>query len=136
MLLVIFVIILAAGISLYVWYNNHYHAYATWIEATYCIANIVGVITVAISVIILLCSYIGVDAKIEKNKAVYDSLVYQYENSVFNDDDDAVGKKELYNQIKDWNADLKYYQSIQRDFWLGIYYPNIFDQFKLIEYHK
>ena len=63
-------------------------------------------------------------------------LVYQYENDVFSDDDDVVGKKELYNQIQDWNKDLAYYQSVQDDFWTGIFYPNVFDQFEYIEYKQ
>ena len=53
---------------------------------------------------------------------------------MFDEDDDVVGKKELYNQIQDWNTDLAYYQNIQDNFWIGIYYPNIFDEFEFIEY--
>ena len=136
MLFVIFLIILACGIGLWYWYNEKYHGYETWIEVVYCALNFVGVICVIASVIIMLITNLGAGANVERNKEIYNSLTYQYENAVFDDDDDAVGKKELYNQIQDWNADVKYYQSIQRDFWLGIYCPNVFDQFQLIEYDK
>lgn len=134
MLFVIFVAILAAGIGLYIWYNHFYNSYADWIEVAYVALNVIGTLCVSISIIAMLFSYIGVDAMVEENKEIYNSLTYQYENAVFDDDDDAVGKKELYNQIQEWNANLRYNQSIQRDFLVGIYVPNVFDQFKLIEY--
>ena len=136
MLFVIFVVVLAIGIGLLVWYNTSYNGYGEWPGVVGGLITIVGTIAVVVSVVVMIVQYAGVNAKVEKNKEIYNSLTYQYENAVFANDDDAVGKKELYNQIQDWNADVKYYQSIQRDFWLGIYYPNIFDQFKLIEYDK
>lgn len=85
-----------------------------------------------ISSIFIITSYTGQQAKIEKNQKIYESLVYQYNNNIY--EDSVLGKKELYDQIQEWNEDLAYYQNIQDDFWIGIYYPNIFDQFEFIEY--
>jgi len=31
---------------------------------------------------------------------------------------------------------LAYRKTIQRDFWVGIYYPNVYDQFEFIELNK
>lgn len=90
-------------------------------------------LSVLISSIYFACVYTIADAKVAENKQIYESLTYQYENNVFDDDDDVVGKKELYNQIQDWNQDLAYYQNVQDNFWIGIYYPNVFDQFEFIE---
>ena len=36
-------------------------------------------------------------------------------------------------KIREWNEDLAYYQNAQDNFWFGIYYPNVFDQFEFIE---
>ena len=36
------------------------------------------------------------------------------------------------NQIQDWNTDLAYRKTIQRNFWVGIYYPNVYDEFEFI----
>lgn len=99
------------------------------------LAWVCGIATV-VCLIVMCVSYIDTDAKIEQRNAVYDSLVYQYENDVFDNDDDEIGKKELYNQIEGWNAKVSYWQNIQDDLWLGIFYPNVFDQFKLIEYKE
>ena len=75
---------------------------------------------------------VGLEAKIAKNQQIYNSLVYQLENDLYDNDND-LGKKELYNQIQDWNKDLAYYKHIQNDLWNGVFYPNIYDQFNYIE---
>ena len=99
------------------------------------LAWVCGIATV-VCLVIMCISYIDTDAQIAKHNAVYESLVYQYENDVFDNDDDEVGKKELYNQIQDWNESIAYKQAIQDNLWIGIFYPNVFDQFELIEYEE
>lgn len=83
----------------------------------------------------LVCMHVTAKGEVEKNKAVYESLVHQYENNFYDNDND-VGKKELIREIQDWNSDLAFYQSIQRDFWIGVFVPNIYDQFEFIELDK
>ena len=72
----------------------------------------------------------GVDAKTAKYKERYDSLVYQYENEIYCDDNVVY---DLLTDIREYNEDVAYYQEIQDDTWFGVFYPNIFDQFELIE---
>lgn len=96
------------------------------------IACAISLIALFISTIGLASNYIGADAKIADWEKQYESLTYQLENNLYDNDND-VGKKELMNEIQDWNTDLAYFKVIQRDFWVGIYYPNIFDDFKFIE---
>lgn len=133
MLFWIFFVILAVGIGLYVWYHKHYKAYSFLIEIVYCMLNTISCAGVVISIIFMSLIYTTADGMVNKNKQIYNSLTYQYENAIFDNDDDVVGKKELYNQIQDWNEDLAYYQSVQDNFWIGIYYPNVFDQFDYID---
>ena len=94
--------------------------------------TILGFLAVLVSILIIAFSCIGLDAKVEKHNARYESLVYQYENDIYDNDND-LGKRELMNDIQSWNEDLSYRKKIQDDFWLGIYYPNIYDQFEKIE---
>lgn len=58
--------------------------------------------------------------------------MYQYENNMYDNDDD-IGKKQLMNQIQHWNEDLAFGKEMQRDFWIGIFIPNVFDQFQHID---
>ena len=92
-------------------------------------------IAIVASIAIMANSYIHADANVAKYQKRYESLTYQYENDFYNNDND-VGKYELVSQIEYWNTDLAYRKTIQRDFWLGIYYPNIYDQFEFIKLDK
>lgn len=130
MLFWIFVAILILGIAGLVMYNNT--SVGEWCFATSFGMILVGIITVVISLSCLGSSHFGVDGKIAANQARYESLVYQYENDLYDNDND-LGKKELMNEIREWNEDLARHQKIQDDFWIGIFYPNIFDQFEFIE---
>ena len=97
-------------------------------------ATFLGV-AIMISLCIMACNYIGIDAKVSGYQKRYEALTYQYENNFYDNDND-VGKKELVSEIQYWNSDLAYRKTIQRDFWVGIYYPNVYDQFEFIKLNK
>lgn len=138
MLFWIFVIALVIGIVCWivaeqVW--KHRRKYIELLEDLGKGLTISMIIFLVVNCIIFAYSYIGVEANIAQNKQIYESLTYQLENNIYDNDND-LGKKELYNQIQDWNGDLAYYQALQDDFWIGIYYPDIFGQFEFIELSK
>ena len=91
-----------------------------------------GTIAAFIADIIIIDSNAALDAKIAEKQQVRNSLVYQLENDIYENDND-LGKKNLYDQIQDYNSNLAYYKGVQDDFWLGIFYPDIYDQFEFIE---
>lgn len=74
----------------------------------------------------------NVDAYVAENQMRYEMLVYQYENDIYDNDND-LGKRDLMKDIQEWNEDLAYYREAQDDFWVGIFYPNVYDQFEFIE---
>lgn len=132
MLFFIFVAILIVGIILLIIDRN------SPFGADLCmyfgaIVTLLGSIAVFISVIIFCCSYTGVDGQIAEYQARYESLTYQYENDIYENDND-LGKKELMSEIQEWNTSLASYKENQDDFWIGIYIANIYDQFEFIEY--
>jgi hypothetical protein len=96
-------------------------------------------IAVIFGVVVLVCgvamidTYAKADALVAENHEKYKALTYQLENNLYDNDND-IGKKQLYDEIREWNEDLAYYQSMQYDFWLGIFYPDVFDQFEFIDY--
>lgn len=93
---------------------------------------VVGVFSVIIMLIAIICANWGVKGQIAANQQRYDSLVYQLENNLYDNDND-LGKKELYNEIRDWNENLARGKAIQYDIWVGWFYPNIYDNFEFIE---
>lgn len=92
----------------------------------------IGIFGVIISVVVLAINYIGIDGYIARMNTRYETLVYQYENDIYDNDND-LGKRELMVDIQNWNEDLSSRRERQRDFWIGIYIPNIYDQFEFIE---
>ena len=131
MLFWIFVLACIVGIIGLVVYP--YIRVGEWFLYSTAVSAFLGGFCIVFSLIYIILSYTGVDSRIAKNHATYESLVYQYENNIYDNDND-LGKKELMDEIREWNEDLAYYQEVQDDFWLGIYYPNVFDQFEFIEY--
>lgn len=95
------------------------------------IAVVLTLIALLISTIGLVSAYIGADASVAKWETHYESLTYQLENNLYDNDND-IGKKELMDEIREWNEDLAYCKEIQRNFWVGIYYPNIYDNLEFI----
>lgn len=92
---------------------------------------VVGIFLLAINTVILATNYIDTDASVAGWEKQYESLTYQLENNLYNNDND-IGKKELMDEIREWNEDLAYHKEIQRNFWVGIYYPNVYDNFEFI----
>ena len=112
---------------------------AVYLEKRFCdysepfvVIAFISFIVAVIMLIIIVVNNTNVDAYIAENQMRYDMLVYQYENDIYDNDND-LGKRDLMEDIQDWNEDLAYYREAQDDFWVGIFHPNVYDQFKFIE---
>lgn len=91
-----------------------------------------GGIATCIMLIAIIISNTGTNGLVAKNQQRYDSLVYQLENNLYDNDND-LGKKELYNEIREWNEDLAEGKELQHDIWVGWFYANIYSDFEFIE---
>lgn len=89
-------------------------------------------IAVVIMVLFAIAVNVSVDGEIAAKQQIHDSLVYQLEHNLYDNDND-IGKQELYEKITDWNADLARGKTLQDNFWIGIFYPNIYDRLEFIE---
>ena len=102
-----------------------------WLGMLSAVLAFVAGVAAAIMLVVIIVNNVGVEASIESNKQRYDSLVYQAENNMYDNDND-LGKKELANQIQEWNEDLARGKVLQDDFWVGIFYADIYDEFDFI----
>lgn len=100
--------------------------YTSWADAL----GSIGVVVWGISLIVLIFEFlflaianIGVSGKISRWETQRSSLVYQLENDLYDNDND-LGKKELYSEIQEWNEKLMVGKAMKDDLWLGIYYPD------------
>lgn len=128
MLFLIFLTLLLVGVAMLFIASDDYIP----MSASIFVIGLIGTIT---SVALLCVAYIGLDGDVERYQVRYDSLTYQYENYLYDNDND-VGKKELMSEIQSWNEDLAWYKTMQRNPWIGIYIPDVYDQFDFIELHE
>ena len=102
-----------------------------WVSMLSTIISVIAGIAFVVMLIVVIVNNVGIEASIESNKQRYESLVYQAENNLYENDND-LGKKELVNQIQAWNEDLARGKALQDDFWVGIFYADIYDEFDFI----
>lgn len=99
----------------------------------------IAIIVIFAFAILMMTAFITADHVMANSQVAayqqrYESLTYQLENNLYDNDND-IGKKALYQEIQEWNTDLAYRKAAQRDFWIGIFYPNIYDQLEFIKYN-
>lgn len=143
MLFWLFVIILLVGVSLIVFGSKswsrekHYFLYkhdydiktvGSWITG-------ISAVVLVIMLFILCCQHINVDAFVEKNKEIYEGITYKVTSGACRDEFGLLSK-EVIDEVQEWNKDVRFYKVSQRDFWIGIFYPNVFDQFETIDYES
>lgn len=133
MLFIIFVVFLVVGIALKVLYDMLPYVYRReWMD---CLGNVgifFGLVAVITSIGVFGLSLLPAQANLDTLEQTRASLVYQLENNLYDNDNDF-GKKELMSEIQSFNESLAFHKKIQRDFWVGIYYANIYDDIQLIE---
>lgn len=104
--------------------------------AGFCVLSMIATAILTFTVVIMgiagFCVKVNADATIARCEQVYESLVYQLENDIYENDND-LGKKELYDAIQDWNADLAEGRVMQDNVWVGMFYTDMYDQFEFID---
>lgn len=110
------------------WYDEE------WIKYVGIALIVFFAFTIIVMTAFIVADHMTADSQVAAYQQQYESLTYQLKNNLYDNDND-IGKKALYEEIQEWNTDLAYRKAAQRDFWIGIFYPNIYDQFELIEYN-
>lgn len=96
------------------------------------IPGTIGFIGLIVSVIILAGNYIGLEGDIAEYKEHYNTIMFEVENKLYDDDVTTVSQRELVKEIQKWNCDLAEKRKNQHNFWIGIYIPDIYDDFEFI----
>lgn len=119
-------IVVFLGLAVYV--EKRFYNYS-WL---FLAIALISFIVTMVMLIDIISRNTNVDAYVAENQMRYEMLVYQYENDIYDNDND-LGKRDLMEDIQEWNEDLAYYREAQDDFWVGIFHPNVYDQFEFIE---
>ena len=99
------------------------------------LTSVISALAVIIMLVCIVCSHTNVEANLEENREIYDALTYKMESTTCRDEFGFLSK-EVIDEVQEWNKDVRYYQSAQDDFWVGIFYPNVFDEFETIDYES
>ena len=75
----------------------------------------------------------GADAYLASMQEKRSALVYQLENDIYDNDND-LGKKELYSEITEYNCDVAEGKIKQNNIWVYNLYCNVYDELELIEF--
>lgn len=75
----------------------------------------------------------GADAYLSSMQEKRSALVYQLENNIYDNDND-LGKKELYSEITEYNCDVAEGKIMQDNIWVYNLYADVYDELELIEF--
>ena len=75
----------------------------------------------------------GADAYLASMQEKRSALVYQLENDIYDNDND-LGKKELYSEITEYNCDVAKGKTMRDNIWLYNLYADVYDNLELIEF--
>lgn len=98
-------------------------------------------ITVFAGLALVLCSIVSIcihssaDATAAEYNVERQSLIYQLENNLYDNDND-LGKKDLYDQITEYNKDIVSGRELHDNFLTACFYPDIYDDLELIEFDE
>lgn len=108
-----------------------------WAGSDDIMAIVAGTVAIAsgVVVVIMLCSIIsnnvnagGERASLEEQ---YKSLRYKVESDSCRDEFGIINKQ-FVDEVQSWNMDCAKYKRLQNNFWIGIFIPNIYDDFDTI----
>ena len=106
-----------------------------------CLGIASATITVFAGLALVLCSIVSIfiyssaDATTAEYNVERQSLIYQLENNLYDNDND-LGKKDLYDQITAYNKDIVSGRELHDKFLTACFYPDIYDDLELIEFDE
>lgn len=90
-------------------------------------------VVVIIMLMALMIIHIDAPAEFARKQAEYEALSWEVSNDIYAADDDVLGRKELYNQVREWNKSVAGCKAKANDFWIGIFVPDYYNNLQLIE---
>ena len=82
---------------------------------------------------IAISASVGSESYLASMQEKGNALVYQLENDLYDNDND-LGKKELYSEITEYNYDVAKGKIMQDNIWVYNLYSDVYDDLELIEF--
>ena len=84
---------------------------------------------------IAISASVGSESYLASMQEKRNALVYQLENDLYDNDND-LGKKELYSEIAEYNCDVAKGKIMQDNIWVYNLYADVYDDLELIEFDE
>lgn len=107
--------------------------------------DVIATISIALSVlffiisavlgVIAISASIGSESYLASMQEKRNALVYQLENNLYDNDND-LGKKELYSEITEYNCDVAKGKIMQDNIWVYNLYSDVYDDLELIYFDE
>ena len=107
--------------------------------------DVIGFISIALAVLFFIISVVlgaiaisasvGSESYLASMQEKRNALVYQLENDLYDNDND-LGKKELYSEIIEYNCDVAKGKIMQDNIWVYNLYSDVYDNLELIEFDE
>lgn len=94
---------------------------------------IASAMIIAFMLFVLLGDYVSIKDKATRYKIEREYLIAQInDENCYNEY--GLLEKNLAYEIEDWNDFIEFHKRYQRNFWIGIFIPNVFDDLEPIDY--
>lgn len=97
------------------------------------VISFVSVVWFLVAGLILLLTKTNVTATRQANVEKYKALTYKLESEACRDQFGLLNK-EIIDEVQRWNVKVTYYKTMEDNFWVGIYYPDVYGDLGTIDY--
>lgn len=97
------------------------------------IASFFGGLLVLILGFVLVVNLTTATATKLANVEKYKALTYKLESDACRDQFGLLNK-EIIDEVQEWNTGIVYYKAMDDNFWVGIYYPDVYGDLGTIDY--
>ena len=104
-----------------------------WVQPTAIVLAIVGIIGSIVSVLVMVGMHADAAAQKAKLNETYTAIEYKITSGACRDELGLL-TKEVIDEAQEYNETISYHKTMQDSFWLGVYVPDIYNDFELIDY--
>ena len=115
-----------------------FNKFSNFWDVTSFISTVLAVLFFSASAVlgaIAISASVGSESYLTSMQEKRNALVYQLENDLYDNDND-LGKKELYSEITEYNCDVAKGKIMQDNIWVYNLYSDVYDDLELIEFDE
>lgn len=114
-------------------YKYEYSNASTFILSFGVVISFIGAVWFLVAGLILLLTQTNITATRQANAEKYKALTYKLESEACRDQFGLLNK-EIIDEVQRWNVKVTYYKAMEDNFWVGIYYPDVYGDLGAIDY--